>query len=187
MQFFKKQQKEPAKRFKVSAWPSSHSCLQGPGEHLCAGQMPLTLTATGEAPAQSSFELCEFIRRKKTCPYFCENKYTKKVTEIFCWWWVCYCCYILVFFYLISKQLLHHIKKAPLKLTAKKELARALYIWLVLYEKCSYSAQSQNKKIIFHKFTENKLAQQFQCHCCRLVNNDSWVFWNRLSISCVTF
>lgn len=32
------------------------------------------------------------------------------------------------FFNLISKQLLHDIKKAPLKLTAKQELARALYI-----------------------------------------------------------
>lgn len=34
----------------------------------------------------------------------------------------------LFFFNLISKQLLHDIKKAPLKLTAKQELARALYI-----------------------------------------------------------
>lgn len=51
--------------------------------------------------------------------YFGGGSFIIVVMDLF-WFWF--------FLNLISKQLLHHIKKAPLKLTAKQELARALYI-----------------------------------------------------------
>lgn len=83
-----------------------------------------------EIPTHSSFELCEFTRRKKSAfisvrihiqtrlqRYFVGGGFIIVVMDL-----------LFFFFNLISKQLLHDIKKAPLKLTAKQELARALYI-----------------------------------------------------------
>lgn len=82
MQFFEEQHGEPSNRFKSSSWPSS-DCLptmnMRTGEHLRAGQMPLTLAAKGEASTHSSFKLHEFTRRKRVCPYYCDNKYPNGV------------------------------------------------------------------------------------------------------------